>query len=88
MKLSKEELIAKIDSLESITDEVKIELMEDITDSFEGTGEVDKEKYIEVEKYNDIVKKYKDRFMDSGSKEVKKEDEKEDEKKIIDVKEI
>jgi len=98
MKLSKEELKAKID--EVVTDEdVKISLLEDVEDSFEVVEEVkeDETEKVSKEDYEKVVaerdeikKKYKERFL-SGSEETK-EDEKEDEtlseSKEIDVKEI
>ena len=47
MKLSKEELISKINGLE-IDDNVKIELMEDVTDSMEVAPEVDNSELEEI----------------------------------------
>lgn len=95
MKLSKEELKAKIN--EKISDEdLKIELLEDIEDSIEvseDTEKVDKTAYDEVVAERDeIKKKYVERFL-SGSDEVEepKEDETEEEieeEEVIDVKEI
>ena len=93
MKLSKDELKAKID--EKISDEdLKIEMLEDIEDSVE----VDEEEKVSKEEYDKVVseladlkEKYKARFL---SKDEEKEDEeKEDEeglseKEEIDVKEI
>ena len=92
MKLGKEELIAKIN--EKVMDEdVKIELMEDITDSFEEVAEAPKEdeRVAELEeKYKILQEKYKERFL-SGA-EVQDSEEKEDEElkeeEVIDVKEI
>ena len=95
MKLSKEELIAKID--EKVMDEdVKIELMEDITDSFEGEKEsVDSERVKELEeKLRVMTEKYKERFLkgDEEKKEVAEEKEVDDEElkeeEVIDIKEI
>ena len=93
MKLSKEELKKKID--EVITDDdVKISLLEDIEDSIdvsEDTEKVEKSAYDEVvAKYEELKKKYKDRFL-SGDEKVteEKEDEEEiEEKEVIDIKEI
>lgn len=63
MKLSKEELISKINGLE-IDDNVKIELMEDVTDSMEVTPEVDNSELEEVKaKYEELKTKYKERFL-------------------------
>ena len=73
-KMSKEELISKINGLE-IDDNAKIELMEDVTDSFE-VSETDNTEL-------------KERFLKGDDK--KDEEEKEDEmeeKEVVDVKEI
>lgn len=92
MKLSKDELIAKIN--EKVMDEdVKIELMEDVTDSVEtegSTNEEDKQRIKELEtKYKDLQKKYKERFLNSNNKEDEEETiEDEKENKTIDIKEI
>ena len=54
MKLSKDELISKINGLE-IDDEVKISLLEDVTDSMEVAEEVDNTELEEVKaKYEDL----------------------------------
>lgn len=91
MKMSKEELIAKINDSE-ISDEMKISLMEDITDSFEEVPEVDLSGYVEKAKYDELLEKYKARFLSGEEKEDdKKEDEETEELKeeeVIDVKEI
>lgn len=63
MKLSKDELISKINGLE-IDDNVKIELMEDVTDSMEVTPEVDNTELEEIKtKYEELKTKYKERFL-------------------------
>ena len=63
MKLSKDELISKINGLE-IDDNVKIELMEDVTDSMEVSPEVDNSELEEVKaKYEELKTKYKERFL-------------------------
>lgn len=89
-KLTKEELIAKINEKE-LPEEFKIELMEDITDSFlESEEMVTKEEFESItNKYEELLAKYKERFLDS-KEEVKKEDEDKEyeEKEVIDVKEI
>lgn len=89
-KLTKEELIAKINEKE-LPEEFKIELMEDITDSFGESEEmVTKEEFESItNKYEELLAKYKERFLDS-KEEVKKEDEDKEyeEKEVIDVKEI
>ena len=95
MKLSKEELKKKID--EKIEDnDTKIELLEDIEDSFEieaDKGEtVSKEDYETLKAEHESLKeKYKNRFL---SKDEEKEEKTDDdgkeleEEKVIDVKEI
>ena len=95
MKLSKEDLKKKIDEKKS-DDDLKIELLEDIEDSFETESEtetVSKEDYEKVVSERDeIKKKYKERFL--SNEETKDDEEKEDEetgleeKEVIDVKEI
>lgn len=93
MKLSKDELISKINGLE-IDDEVKISLLEDVTDSMEVTTEVDNSELEELKtKYEELKTKYKERFLKGDEtkeeeKEEKKDDEELEEKEIIDVKEI
>ena len=94
-KLSKEELIKKVS--EKVMDEdVSIELMEDITDSFDtetvDTSSEDKARIEELEtKLKEIKDKYKERFL-KGSEEKEDIDESEDtemkEKEVIDIKEI
>lgn len=87
-KMSKDELISKINGLE-IDDNVKIELMEDVTDSFEVT-ETDNTEIETLKAENeDLRAKYKERFLKGNDK--KDEEEKEDEmeeKEVVDVKEI
>jgi hypothetical protein len=91
MKLSKEELVEKINGL-AIDDEIKITLLEDITDSMEIT-EPDNSELEEINtKYEELKEKYKERFL-KGTDESEKEEEKEDdeelkEEEVIDVKEI
>jgi hypothetical protein len=91
MKLSKEELAQKINGL-AIDDEIKITLLEDITDSMEIT-EPDNSELEEINtKYEELKEKYKERFL-KGTDESEKEEEKEDdeelkEEEVIDVKEI
>ena len=93
MKLSKEELLQKIN--EKVMDEdVKIELMEDITDSFEvSEGEPKEDERVKEleEKYSLLQEKYKERFLKGEEKEddEEKEDEEEvKEEEVIDVQEI
>lgn len=94
-RLSKEELIKKVS--EKVMDEdVQIELMEDITDSFEtetvDTSSEDKTRIEELEtQVKELKQKYKDRFL-KGSEEKEEKNEDEDvelkEKEVIDIKEI
>lgn len=95
MKLSKEELKKKID--EKIEDnDTKIELLEDIEDSFKveaDKGEtVSKEDYETLKAEHESLKeKYKNRFLSKDEeKEEKTDDDGEEleEEKVIDVKEI
>lgn len=88
MKLSKEELKKKID--EKVVDEdVKIELLEDIEDSFEteDNGAIEELQA----KYDELKEKYKARFLDGESSDdegEKSEDEELEEVEEIDVEEI
>lgn len=94
-KYSAEELSARINDLE-LDDDVKISLMEDITDSLtpEENAELDSIR-AELEslkaEYDSLKEKYKARFL-SATEEVKEEvpveDEEFEEKEVIDVKEI
>lgn len=91
MKLSKEELKAKVNEL--VTDnDIAIQLLEDIEDSME-VGEVDTTTIDELlAKLDDLQEKYKQRFLKGDDKkdaEDKKEvDEELEEKEVIDIKEI
>lgn len=90
MKRSKEELLAKIDEYD-ISDEVKLELMEDISDSIEVETEDRSGELEEIKKkYEDLKIKYKERFLAPVDKKDKEEivEEGLEEKKEIDVKEI
>ena len=96
MKISKEELSAKINEL-PIDDEVKISLMEDIADSFEITETEDKTGELEELKikYDALKEKYKERFLkgdevleDDKKEEDETEDEELKEEEVIDIKEI
>lgn len=94
MKLSKDDLIKKIN--EKVLDEdVKIELMEDVTDSLEAdtdSSTEDSQRIKELEeKYKNLQEKYKERFLKGSEepKEIEKDDDDElEEKEVIDVKEI
>lgn len=94
MKLSKEELSAKINDLD-IDEEIKVSLMEDIADSIEGSTETEDNGELEELKikYESLREKYKERFLKGEEvEEEKKDDETEDdelkEEEVIDVKEI
>lgn len=87
-KLTKEELIAKVNEKLADNSELAIELMEDITDSFE---EVDLSGYVEKIIYDELLQKYKDRFLNPEEvKEEIKEEEivEEPEEKVIDIQDI
>lgn len=86
MKLSKEDFKKKVNEM-SIDDETKIELLEDIEDSFE--VESDNTELEEIKtKYEELKEKYKARFLDSDSKEEEEEKEEVKEVEEVDVEEI
>ena len=95
MKLSKEELSAKINDLD-IDEEVKISLLEDIADSVDVETEPQENGELEELKikYESLRERYKERFLKGSDETEEKEDEeKEDddelkEEEVIDVKEI
>ncbi len=86
-KLSKEELIAKVNEKLSDNSELAVELMEDITDSIEDaplTNEYEA-------KYNELLEKYKQRFISPEKAEEELKEEVVDtpvEEKVIDVEDI
>ena len=91
-KLSKDELVQKINEI-VMDEDVKIELMEDVTDSIDvnETNEEDTQRIEELEtKLKDLQTKYKERFLKGDDKEDKKEEKSEEleEKEIVDIKEI
>lgn len=94
-KLSKEELIAKVDA-SGLTEEEKISFMEDISDSFEPSDNSELEGVkAELEKkiaeYDDLLAKYKARFLSNEEVTEVNEDEKVEEMKeeeYVDVKDI
>ena len=86
-KLSKEELIAKINEKLADNSELAVELMEDVTDSFEiDNSELEALKI----KYDELLQRYKDRFVNGEVENEIKEEEPviEEEEKVIDVQEI
>lgn len=92
MKRSKEELKNRVNEL--ITDnDIAIELLEDIEDSFE-SSETSENDYNDLKaKYDELQKKYRERFTEVKTEDDKKEkteDETEevDEKEVVDIKEI
>lgn len=88
MKLSKEDLKAKVNEL--VTDnEIAIQLLEDIEDSME-VGEVDTAKIDDLQaKLDDLQEKYKQRFLKGDDKKGAEDvDEELEEKEVIDIKEI
>lgn len=87
-KLTKDEFIKKYSEKLADNNELAVELMEDITDSIESdiTELEDMKK-----KYDDLLNRYKERFMapEEVVEEVKDEaTEVVDEEEVIDVKEI
>lgn len=87
-KLTKEELIAKVNEKLADNSELAVELMEDITDSFES---VDLSGYVEKMVYDELLQRYKDRFL--NPEEVKEEIKEEEvvepqEEEVIDVQDI
>lgn len=91
-KYSAEELSSRVNELE-LDDEVKISLMEDITDSVspDESEELAGVK-TELEKakadYEELKEKYKARFLKAVESEEKEEPEELEEKEVIDVKEL
>ena len=93
-KYSAEELSSRVNELE-LDDDVKISLMEDITDSVSpDESEELASVRAELEKakadYEELKEKYKARFLKAVESEEEKEVEDEDleEKEVIDVKEL
>lgn len=86
-KLTKEELIAKINDKLGENGELAVELMEDITDSFES---VDLSGYVEKVIYDELLQRYKDRFMnpEEVKEEVIEEPGEIKEEEVIDVTDI
>lgn len=99
MKLSKDELKRKVSDNIKDNDDLVIELLEDIEDSFvtsdePDTAEIDSLK-AELEesnsKYKALQEKYKQRFLSKDEKEddeEKKEDGEDEKDEVIDIKEI
>lgn len=99
MKLSKEEMLNRVNSLE-LNDEIKVALMEDISDSMEKNEENVVDETIveglknEVEelkwKYDNLLGRYKERFINGDPEEEPEPDVEEEfkEEEKIDIKEI
>lgn len=85
MKLSKQELKEKISNLE-ISEDLQIELLEDIEDSMLDIKDNSKEMEELKQKYEDLRTKYKERFLGIEIKEEEIEEPKEE--KIIEKKDI
>lgn len=83
-KLTKDELIAKINDKLADNSELAVELMEDITDSFES---VDLSGYVEKILYDELLDKYKSRFL--APEEIKEEEKvevmEEEPQEVVDV---
>lgn len=91
-KFSAEEINGRINDLE-IDEDVKISLMEDISDSLvpEDSEEINalKSEMDSVKgKYEDLMTKYKERFLKADDDFKEKKDEELEEKEIIDIREI
>lgn len=92
MKRSKEELKQRVGELVQDND-IAIQLLEDIEDSME-EGELDTSKIDELQaKFDDLQKKYKERFLKTDDKKTEEKEEDTDEKgleekEVIDIKEI
>lgn len=88
MKKTAEEIIARINDLE-LDDEIKIELMEDVKDSVTDADPEAEARYTELEaKYNDLLERYKTRFMEGKDPEDDPGEDEEEDAEIIDIKEI
>ena len=86
-KLTKDELIAKVNDKLADNSELAVELMEDITDSIDSDiSELEDMK----KKYDDLLNRYKERFMnpEEVKEEIKEEAIEEPEENIVDVEDI
>lgn len=93
MKLSKEELKQKISDSITDNDDLVIELLEDIEDSMEENSIQDNSELEDLKgKYDELKRKYKERFLSGKEKDPEdkkpEEDDGLEEKNIIDIKEI
>ena len=92
MKLSKDDLKTKISGFD-ISPELQIELLEDIEDSMEiiepaDTSEIEAAFNELQAKYDDLLNRYKERFLEKVTEEEPAEDEEVSEAEVIDVREI
>lgn len=87
-KLTKEELVAKINEKLADNSELAVELMEDVTDSIEEAPVTNEYEA----KYNELLERYKQRFIspEKAEEELKEEvvDAPKEEEKVIDVEDI
>lgn len=87
-KLTKEELVAKINERLADNSELAVELMEDVTDSIEDAPVTNEYEA----KYNELLERYKQRFIspEKAEEELKEEvvDAPKEEEKVIDVEDI
>ena len=86
-KLTKEELIAKINEKLADNSELAVELMEDITDSIDSDiSELEDMK----KKYDELLNRYKERFMnpEDVKEEIKEEVIEEANENVVDVEDI
>lgn len=79
MKRTKEELLKVITENEGITDETKVALLEDVADSFEEGP--DMSAYVEKSAYDDLKRKYIDRFTSGAETKPEPDPKPEDEEK-------
>lgn len=90
-KFTKEELASRINDLE-IADDVKLSLMEDVSDSIideaEAVKEVSDKLEAKTKEYDDLLAKYKERFMTSDKEVDEEQDLEVDDEEVIDVKEL
>jgi hypothetical protein len=87
-KLTKEELLAKINERLADNSELAVELMEDVSDSMEEAPVTNEYEA----KYNELLERYKQRFIspEVAEEELKEEvvDAPAEEEKVIDVEDI
>lgn len=79
MKLSKEELLKSITENDGITDETKVTLLENVADSFEDGP--DMSAYVEKTAYDDLKRKYIERFTSGAERKTEPDPNPEEEEK-------